>query len=640
MVEVHNLPKQLLESLQSTKNQLEREKLLIQLEYTLPQLQEEQVKQLFYFNSKQLEETDGNLWFPIFCLLLVQEKVLSFIANHETQQLEWKKDISFQEECFRFSKTCVSLVEASENRVQSLARKQLELLVYIFGTQFFDLVYPPIAEIGKKALLDEGTKTTHAVEDHLQGRLYAVSESRNVSCLETSLETIAGILKSEGVARLNNNIFAKELLSFLNKCYKHSNRFVRESCQRVIFSLVETTKVQWNDVEPSLVDNIANIIASGMEDNWSQVRFAASTSCRMFLEKSKKQEYDSLLLPRLRLNCHYAAEGVKSYNLESWKLVLKGNGLQKFTELTDAFLDYYISQTVADNHSVREAACYAMEEAVEKLPFQALQGHIKQILQALLVCFQDESWPVRDCACLVCGSVISKYPKQVQEDIDMEKLVELWKDALTDNIPSVRENSATALWKACQAVDNHISLSYDTLLEYCSQLLLRVADQPKNPERYGTAKDTQFGAAHKLAHDNDKEIHLEQQMYSCGSLAPKLKGGHSCDRKYRRVKEPWEESDGALRLWKHLLRNNPRKACKLLPVSMQIFQHLQFGKAPYLLDTFWSTIIDTVDYLDKESLKPYSSLLLEQVENAKRSEYASLAKNAQIASRKLQRILV
>ncbi|KAK4528906.1 hypothetical protein GAYE_SCF66G6854 [Galdieria yellowstonensis] len=633
-----NVQRQLVTAFQQTRNQLEREKLLLHFfNYMLPQFEGEQVKQLFFLNLRQLEETsEKREWLLVFHLLLLQENILSFVASKETESLQWKQDSNCQEESIRMAEICVSLARSSESRLRNLVGKLLGQLVVIFGTKLFDLVYSSIFEIAKESLLEaENSLEVSAVAE--KSKHDVLSSSRNVNCLETSLETIANILSKQQEAHLNSIL--QDLVYFLNNCYTHSNRFVREACEHVIHSFLE--KCSASDlVEPAFVDIIAKIISTGMEDNWSQVRFAASSSCRIFLERLEDQKYRyfSILLPRLRLNCHYVAEGVKSYNLESWKLLLKSKGLETLSQCSESFFDYYVSQTLAENHCVREAACHAMEEAIDRLPLSSVERHIQQVVQALLVCFQDESWPVRDSACVVCGTVTAKYPKQVQASVEMKQLVELWKDALIDNIPSVRENAAIALVKACDALDNHPLLNFDILLEHCSQLMLRVRDQPKNPEKYGVGrKETQFGVAHKLAHDNDKELHLEQTMYSCGSLAPKLKGGCSSDRREEHKKEPWEESDGALRLWRQLILKKPKEASKLVPTSMEIFQHLEFAKAPYLLDTFYSVMGDTMDYLEKESMMPYLELFMEQLQIAKTSDYPAVQKNAKITCRKLER---
>ena len=42
-------------------------------------------------------------------------------------------------------------------------------------------------------------------------------------------------------------------------------------------------------------------------------------------------------------------------------------------------------------------------------------------------------------------------------------------------------------------------------------------------------------------------------MYSCGSLAPKLKRGGGCmDHGFTRAQEPWEMTDGAIYLLREL----------------------------------------------------------------------------------------
>lgn len=64
---------------------------------------------------------------------------------------------------------------------------------------------------------------------------------------------------------------------------------------------------------------------------------------------------------------------------------------------------YYISQSKANNHAVREAACAVIAELMEKVDRQAVSPHVPDLLRALLLCFKDSSWPVRDAACTACG---------------------------------------------------------------------------------------------------------------------------------------------------------------------------------------------------------------------------------------------
>ena len=97
---------------------------------------------------------------------------------------------------------------------------------------------------------------------------------------------------------------------------------------------------------------------------------------------------------------------------------------------------YYILQSQADNHAVREAACHCISElctkvaqTIDKQPFKP---HVVEMLTALLDCFKDESWPVRDCACLALGNFVVTFPEESKSVF--EELSNLWFEHLSDNI--------------------------------------------------------------------------------------------------------------------------------------------------------------------------------------------------------------
>lgn len=62
------------------------------------------------------------------------------------------------------------------------------------------------------------------------------------------------------------------------------------------------------------------------------------------------------------------------------------------------------------------------------------------MLSALLDCFKDASWPVRDCACIACAHFVVTFPEESKETF--HELNHLWFEHLSDNIQSVREHSA------------------------------------------------------------------------------------------------------------------------------------------------------------------------------------------------------
>ena len=65
------------------------------------------------------------------------------------------------------------------------------------------------------------------------------------------------------------------------------------------------------------------------------------------------------------------------------------------------------------------------------------------MISALLDCFKDESWPVRDCACIACGHFVATFPEESKTVFD--ELTTLWFGHLSDNIQSVREHSAQSI---------------------------------------------------------------------------------------------------------------------------------------------------------------------------------------------------
>ena len=50
-----------------------------------------------------------------------------------------------------------------------------------------------------------------------------------------------------------------------------------------------------------------------------------------------------------------------------------------------------------------------------------------------------------------------------------------------------------------------------------------------------------FGVVRRI---HDDPTHTDQQMYSCGSLAPKMRRGGCMDSHYHKPGESWEKSEG------------------------------------------------------------------------------------------------
>jgi len=147
------------------------------------------------------------------------------------------------------------------------------------------------------------------------------------------------------------------------------------------------------------------------------------------------------------LNRYYVAEGVKLYSIDTWKQVHGENGKNIVAKYASEVCKFYILQSQADNHAVREAACHCISELCTKVAQEIEKGPFKpfipEMLSALLDCFKDESWPVRDCACIACSHFVATFPDECKETYP--ELKDLWLSHLSDNIQSVREHSSQSI---------------------------------------------------------------------------------------------------------------------------------------------------------------------------------------------------
>lgn len=362
------------------------------------------------------------------------------------------------------------------------------------------------------------------------------------------------------------------LLAALRYCsISHVNRHVRAAGVQVLEQLIHSVVAAGSSSMGMLTDPasplrvvIVDVLKTTLADNWSQVRMAGSVLNRVFwlallqnplpegvaLEETTAPLYP-ILLPRMCLNRFYLAQGVKLYSHETWRLVFgqtAGEGLRRVAENAGAVCRYYIKMADADNHAVREASCQAIAELAHKIgshPTYAeyLAPYVPMLLQGLLMCFHDESWPVRDEACLACGTFVRAYPEECQPDL--KTLFERWTEQLTDQIWSVRENAAVALGDAIVAYGQPM---FDEVLQVVKTNLPTAREQPAmTREEYKRRQ-------------NDIDAHTNSQLYSCGSLAPKLGKGRKdgagrigcCNGALTRERMPWEATDGCIYLIREL----------------------------------------------------------------------------------------
>lgn len=110
----------------------------------------------------------------------------------------------------------------------------------------------------------------------------AIPDNEGWAYLETSLMILNTICKSYG--SLFSIYIDDELIELIYKSIEHENRFARE----IGFNTIKNIILCADDVLITLSDKIVNYLCKGLEDNWSQVRFASSKATKQFLKCCKE----------------------------------------------------------------------------------------------------------------------------------------------------------------------------------------------------------------------------------------------------------------------------------------------------------------------------------------------------------------
>lgn len=340
-----------------------------------------------------------------------------------------------------------------------------------------------------------------------------------------------------------------DLLHLIFNSLGHTNRFVRETGYDTLAAIIKCPDLP-EATTSALWPSVAKYLAAGLADNWSQVRMAASVATREFLTKegAPSSAHLPVLIAPMCLNRYYIAEGVKLYSQDTWKRVTEGRGVALVEQHLGKVVEFYVSQSQAENHAVREAACACIAELGTKISSGYLEPFVGRLITVLLECFQDESWPVRDAACLACGNFVSCFPSECRDHLEV--LFPLFLSNLEDSIPSVREGAAIALAQVYTAYGSDVE---ERLFNTVKERLPQVALQPSQPSSSIDPGPGMFGVVKRVEEGQaggEDYTHTDQQMYSCGSLAPKMKkGGGGCMQSaFHRPAQPWEKSEGCVHL--------------------------------------------------------------------------------------------
>lgn len=518
-------------------------------------------------------------------------------------------------------------LEDSEPRVRTLVAKaagvycKLTLLLKQ-GDSLRKEVHERVVSSIQDHLKQGRQQAEHAEGKYSKSSTGALDDTTGWRALETNWHCLAAIISSMGSYYFDDfGYFSDSFLQdLLHSCVVHVNRHVRAAGLAVLEQCVTAalpsnihSDVLLRNTQSTFAKTVLAAVHDGLADNWSQVRMAASVLTRVYLAALQKLSVDldplfPVILPRMCLNRFYMAQGVKLYSHETWKMIFQTGGIGYVAEHLPAVCRYYVKMCDANNHAVREAACQAIAELAVRLGDieeyrPKFQQQVPILMQALLMCFHDESWPVRDEACLACGILCRSYPEECRSEL--KTLWERWTEQLTDQIWSVREDAAVALGDALEAYGQEFYLKIKAFLK--EQLPSAKRQAPMTMSEY-------------KARQNDEGAHTNSQLFSCGSLAPKLHkrkdgagriGCSSCD--ITKERELWQATDGCIYLVRELVvRCAPEDAAlKLSDAEIQewlrnmvdVCRVQHFPQADDMRATLWRQVPLMAQALGKERFK-------------------------------------
>jgi hypothetical protein len=382
--------------------------------------------------------------------------------------------------------------------------------------------------------------------------------------------------------------FPDEIFEFLiSKSGVHMSRYIRQQSlsfsqkliqkhfQKGAFSLHQQILSQDQPyLKTVLFDRICVILCEGLQDNWSEIRLPACHCARAFLlalSESDQDIYWRSLLPRLCLNRFYAAEGVRSYSLDTWRLVLGTRGRLLLERHFSAAVDHYTSMSRAQNHMVAEAACQVMAEAAARLDPSAVRPCLPLLFSSLMACLMEVSWPVKDAATAATGTLVRFFPEEalmypVRVDADgsqtdyLSLCMSIWGDQLVDSIWSVRETAATAFGDALLAPSLVVrNRALREVIICVTKNLLRATEEATREEAVQKQRITNFlpnallvSAARSAAAGVGKDG--AEFPINRGEMHQTSGWGCCLDCASDRRRSPWEASAGAAVLVREVTR--------------------------------------------------------------------------------------
>ncbi|DBA94489.1 hypothetical protein WJX77_006689 [Trebouxia sp. C0004] len=523
--------------------------------------------------------------------------------------------------------SCVNLLEDDEVRVREAISSCVRLLAAQHGAQVVQSMQPAICQsiennwertIHPALVSTEESTPAELVSEVLNGsyrrRIPGTGDMRHGSegwhALETSCKVLQGLIQGSGPAY--KPFLDDAMQQRLWLCLYHPNRFIRETgyetCGDLCNIFAGPALQTWGK-------DLAVKLQDGLSENWSQVRLAACHAVRALLlncDDRFREELLPLLMPQLCFNRWHESDGVKLYSQGTWQQALKQQGPAWLARCLPQVLQYYESQARSNNNRGREAACHCMAELVRKLESPAILPYLSRIMKALLSAFRDDSWPVRDGACLAAASCALAYPEECKPWLEV--LFPLWKRQLDDNVWSVRAHAAVALADLVRAYQQP---ALDIVLPCLREMLPKAQEQPEttniqDPDRPAPPGVVVVPIIPQQPHTDTTALFQSSGLIRNKAALTAI--GDSCgcmEYGYTRPRQPWEASDGAVYLLRQLAEVEPQQVVPFLSTLAHIARLNHFPHARNLQETIWKQLGAIMSALGKRAFKPYLEPFIE-----------------------------
>ena len=395
--------------------------------------------------------------------------------------------------------------------------------------------------------------------------------------LECGTEASLGYPDTEGWGSLETSLKALtmcfsyisnfEIISLafpiLDQLVRHSNRFAREHVQFLLHEVVRNCPLPFDDI-------IIGYLADGLEDNWSQVRYATGSAVRCLVRRIiASNDYQPILnriVPLLLLNRHFVAEGIKRQSQDTWRILVgSSGGFRLIQQSFNRIIEQLTISIESINHSTRESASSCMYEILKRIlvtPENRLLLHsaLTSVIRVVIASLEDEAWSVREFGHEAAG-ILYANGSEGMSDIDSKLLKDqaefvaaLIFNDISHHVQPIRVSAGTALAKV--AAHSLSDAWLDRLMCFIES----------NIDACCTEINQGIVAGQSFKRITEDQCCENRPMYSCGSLvsnsAIKNLHAHSmsddcCASGTLRTDgkpKSWELSDGCIRLYAAMVK--------------------------------------------------------------------------------------